>query len=78
MIVRAARAIKGLAPQVRLVLGGISPIDPNFIKLLAAHGVLEDLDAPPAGAWALEPFGAAPQEQAAEYIRCHLNEFVTA
>jgi beta-xylosidase len=45
MIVGAARAIKALAPEVPLVLGGISPIDPNFIKLLTGYGVLEHLDA---------------------------------
>jgi beta-xylosidase len=45
MIVGAARAIKTLAPDLPLVLGGISPIDPNFIKLLTGYGVLDDLDA---------------------------------
>lgn len=45
MIAGAARAIKELAPDLRLVLGGISPIDPNFIRLLAGYGVLNDLDA---------------------------------
>jgi beta-xylosidase len=41
----AARAIKELAPHLPLVLGGISPIDPNFIRLLADYGTLENLDA---------------------------------
>jgi beta-xylosidase len=41
----AARTIKTLAPHMTLVLGGISPIDPNFIKLLASYGTLEHLDA---------------------------------
>jgi beta-xylosidase len=41
----AARAIKELAPDLPLVLGGISPIDPNFIRLLASYGTLENLNA---------------------------------
>ncbi len=41
----AARTIKELAPHLPLVLGGISPIDPNFIRLLASYGTLEDLSA---------------------------------
>jgi beta-xylosidase len=45
MIQGAAQAIKELAPDVRQVLGGISPIDPNFIKLLTGYGVLEHVDA---------------------------------
>ena len=32
-------------PQLPLVLGGISPIDPKFIRLLKEHGLLEHLDA---------------------------------
>jgi beta-xylosidase len=45
MTMGAAQTIKELAPHVALVLGGISPIDPNFIKLLASYGALEHLDA---------------------------------
>jgi beta-xylosidase len=45
MILGAARAIKELAPELQLVLGGISPIDPNFIRLLSSYGVLDVLDA---------------------------------
>lgn len=41
----AAKTIKELAPHIRLVLGGISPIDPNFVKLLISQGVMENLDA---------------------------------
>ncbi len=41
----AARTIKESAPHVKLVLGGISPIDPNFIELLISQRVMEDLDA---------------------------------
>ncbi len=41
----AAATIKGLAPHLDLVLGGISPIDPNFIRLLIGYETLEHLDA---------------------------------
>ncbi len=41
----AARAIGQAAPGVTRVLGGISPIDPDFIRVLAAQGALNDLDA---------------------------------
>lgn len=40
----AAREIRAVAPHVRLVLGGISPIDPNFLRLLAGYGLLAELD----------------------------------
>ncbi len=40
----AAEAVRGEAPDLRLVLGGISPIDPHFISLLRSHGVLDALD----------------------------------
>jgi beta-xylosidase len=45
MITGAARTIRELAPHLQLVLGGISPIDPSFIKLLTSYGALVDLDA---------------------------------
>jgi beta-xylosidase len=41
----AARALRQICPTVPLVLGGISPIDANFISLLKNQGVLEHLDA---------------------------------
>ena len=41
----AARAIGEAAPGVPRVLGGISPIDPEFIEILARQGALADLEA---------------------------------
>ncbi len=41
----AAMAIRLRRPELPLVLGGISPIDPNFISLIKSHGLLEHLDA---------------------------------
>lgn len=44
MTTAAAKAIRSVNPHLRIVLGGISPIDPHFIKLLGSHGVLEHVD----------------------------------
>src|SRR5205823_2409001 len=44
MIRMAARAIRGIAPELRLVLGGLSPVDPQFVRLLERQGALDDLD----------------------------------
>lgn len=40
-----ARRARELAPGVRRVLGGLCPIDPSFVELLAGQGVLGELDA---------------------------------
>jgi beta-xylosidase len=40
----AAEAVRQEAPELRLVLGGISPIDPHFVRLLGTYGVLDCLD----------------------------------
>jgi beta-xylosidase len=40
----AARAIREVNPAVKRVLGGISPIDPNYIRRLETHGLIEELD----------------------------------
>jgi beta-xylosidase len=44
MTILAARRVRELRPDLRLVLGGISPIDPGFIRLLASYGTLDALD----------------------------------
>ncbi|MGN6593627.1 MAG: beta-xylosidase [Terriglobales bacterium] len=44
MIVAAAQAVRELCPELQLVLGGISPIDSNFLRLLAGQGVLSEVD----------------------------------
>jgi beta-xylosidase len=41
----AATDIRELTPNLPLVLGGISPIDPAFISLLSNKGLLDHLDA---------------------------------
>lgn len=44
MAISAARAIRRENPDLPIVLGGISPIDPNFIQLMGYHGVLGEVD----------------------------------
>lgn len=38
-------AIRELQPDLTIVLGGISPIDPTFLQLLERHGALGSVDA---------------------------------
>jgi beta-xylosidase len=45
MTIFAAQRVRSLCPELTLVLGGMSPIDPSFLRLLASYGVLEHLDA---------------------------------
>jgi len=40
----AAKAIEAANPEVKRVLGGISPIDPHFINRLNGMGVLDHID----------------------------------
>ena len=42
--IAASRVIREINPDLKIVLGGISPIDPNFISLLGSHGVLDAVD----------------------------------
>jgi beta-xylosidase len=44
MVKLASHSIRAENPRLRIVLGGISPIDPSFITLLDRHGVLEAVD----------------------------------
>jgi beta-xylosidase len=45
MTIMAARAVRERCPELCLVLGGISPIDAEFIRTLEKQGVMEVLDA---------------------------------
>jgi beta-xylosidase len=45
MVRGAAAAIAAERPQLTKVMGGISPIDPNFLRTLQAHGALDSIDA---------------------------------
>jgi beta-xylosidase len=44
MALASARAIRQVNPNLKIVLGGISPIDPNFIQLLGSYGLLDAID----------------------------------
>jgi len=44
MALLSACAIRQMNPNLKIVLGGISPIDPNFIQLLGSYGLLEAID----------------------------------
>jgi beta-xylosidase len=44
MTILAANAIRKANPQLRIVLGGISPIDPKFLTLMKGYGVLDAVD----------------------------------
>jgi beta-xylosidase len=45
MAIAAGKAVRGVNPALPRVLGGISPIDPNFIANLTGKGVLDHLEA---------------------------------
>jgi len=45
MVLQASSAVRKLAPDLPLVLGGISPIDPAFIRLMQSKGVVDAVDA---------------------------------
>jgi beta-xylosidase len=36
--------VRAVNPGLKIVLGGISPIDPNFVALMKSHGVLDAVD----------------------------------
>src|SRR5438874_10408265 len=44
MVIPTARAIRQINPELKIVLGGMSPIDANFVRLLGSHGVLDVVD----------------------------------
>lgn len=44
MVNAAAREIRRINPDLAIVLGGLSPIDPRFVELLGSYGVLDAID----------------------------------
>jgi beta-xylosidase len=44
MTIAAARAIRAINPDLKIVLGGMSPVDPKFVQLLAGYGVMDHVD----------------------------------
>ena len=45
MVRSASQAIRAEAPDLPIVLGGMSPIDPGFLRCLERQGVLDAVDA---------------------------------
>src|SRR4051812_5512540 len=43
-VIEASKAITAVNPEIKKVLGGISPIDPAFIQRLDSKGVLDHVD----------------------------------
>jgi beta-xylosidase len=44
MAIAGAKAVRRVNPDLKIVLGGISPIDPNFVQLMKSYGVLDEID----------------------------------
>ena len=44
MIKRASAEVRKVNPELTIVLGGLSPIDPKFVTLLGSYGVLDAVD----------------------------------
>ncbi len=44
MVIAAAQTIRRVNPALKIVLGGISPIDPQFVRLMGSRGVLDAVD----------------------------------
>ena len=44
MVNAAAKEIRRVNPDLAIVLGGLSPIDPRFVELLGSYGVLDAID----------------------------------
>jgi beta-xylosidase len=42
--IAGAKAVRAVNSGIPIVLGGISPIDPNFMQLMKSHGVLDHVD----------------------------------
>ncbi len=45
MVKRAAAAIREVNPSLKIVLGGVSSCDCDFLRLMASYGVMESVDA---------------------------------
>jgi beta-xylosidase len=44
MAIAGAQAVRRVNPELKVVLGGISPIDSNFIQLMQSYGVIDAVD----------------------------------
>jgi beta-xylosidase len=72
MVLLAASAIRKVNPDLKIVLGGISPIDPKFMELMGSYGVLDAMDVvASAQLLAANPYGS----QRRECLRLALKKF---
>ena len=44
LVLEGARASREANPELKVALGGISPIDPNYLRLLKGYGVIDAVD----------------------------------
>ncbi len=67
-VVRAGAAIHSINPAVTRVLGGMTPIDPHWLRRMEAHGALDAVDAVAVHGfpldWNLWPLNAWPDKLA--------------
>ena len=65
-VIRAGAAIRAMNPAVTRVLGGMSPIDPHWLRRMEAHGALDAVDAVAVHGfpldWNLWPLAAWPDK----------------
>jgi beta-xylosidase len=65
-VIAAGSAIRSINPQVTRVLGGMSPIDPHWLKRIEGHGALGEIDAVAVHGfpldWNLWPLNAWPDK----------------
>jgi beta-xylosidase len=65
-VIRAGGAIQAINPALTRVLGGMSPIDPLWLRRMEAHGALDAVDAVAVHGfpldWNLWPLGAWPDK----------------
>ena len=45
LVTRTSLAIRRIHPELRIILGGVSSCDCDFLRLMARHGVMEHVDA---------------------------------
>ena len=81
MTILAADAVRAENPALTKVLGGISPIDPQFMRRMQAFGVLDHLDAVAVHGfpldWNLWQIGEWPQRVAEIQALTHLPVWVS-
>ena len=80
-VVQAGEAIRSVNPQMTRVLGGMSPIDPHWLRRMEAHGALDAVDVVAVHGfpldWNLWPLNAWPDKVAEIRAVTHKPVWVT-